>query len=125
MTKKDFENFIRSNLKDLSLEEQEKILIKIRRTWMPDIIKKFDNRIEKSYNHCPKCGKYSLKKKCRVETKEVTDYGVTVYTDCGYGDDDEIADVTYLVYYNVCPVCGGLTEKNRYEIRETNRHRRK
>lgn len=30
----------------------------------------------------------------------------TVFTDAGYGDDDEIAAVTRKIEYKACPVCG-------------------
>lgn len=47
MVKRDFENFIKSNLKDLSLEKQVETLNKISNIWIPDIIEQieFDNKI--------------------------------------------------------------------------------
>jgi len=125
MTKKDLENFVRSNLKDLPLEEQERILTKMCNTWIPDITKKIRDRIKKSSFKCSKCGRYSLKKNFRVEFKTETCCGVTVLSDCGYGEDDLIADVTYLITYNVCPICGGFTKTRAEDIGEKNHRRRR
>lgn len=123
MTKKDFETFLRGNLKKLPLEEQEALLEKIRDKWMPDITSKLDKRIEKSYIKCLQCGRYSLTKSFKIEKKEEKRYGIQVYVDRGYGDGDEVADVTYMVTYYTCPICGGLTEKNKIEMYQENRHK--
>lgn len=125
MTKKDFDSFIKESLKDLPLEEQEEILKKIQYTWLPNIKEKLNKRIVKSYFKCSKCGRYSLKKRFKITYGTELVKGVTVYTDAGYGDDDELADVTYSVKYRVCPLCKELTEESRYYESESNRHRRK
>lgn len=125
MTKRDFNSFINQNLKGLSLEKRLELLCKIQDLWLPDIKQKLDDKLDKNYTRCSKCKKYSLIKSFKYENKKEIRHGVTVYRDCGYGDDDEIADVTYSVVYAVCPICGGLTETNRYKIGESNRHRRR
>lgn len=125
MTKRDFNSFINQNLKGLSLEKKLELLCKIQNLWLPDIKKKLNDKLDKNYIKCSKCKKYSLIKSFKYKNKKEIRHGVTVYRDAGYGDDDEIADVTYSVDYVVCPICGGLTETNRYKIGESNRHKRK
>ena len=48
----------------------------------------------------------------------------TVYQDCGYGDDDEIAEVTYLHHIKRCPKCGCEIESRKEKIGEANRRHR-
>ena len=125
MEKRDFEAFIKENLKNLPLEEQEEILNSIGSEWLPAIKDKLNRRIEKSYYKCSKCGRYSLKKRFKTSNGERLVKGVTVYSDAGYGDDDEIADITYSVKYLVCPFCNGLTEQSKYPLVESNRRSRR
>lgn len=74
---------------------------------------------------CPNCEKNYPKESVTRCFREVT--GIeTVYTDSGYGDDDEIAEVTRLVPFLQCPVCGqsckaGIGSK----LHEKNRHTRR
>ena len=54
---------------------------------------------------CGKCQKFYPKESFTIS--ETTRTSVeTVYRDAGYGDDDEIADVTRSYTYHHCPVCG-------------------
>ncbi len=124
MTEKDFEDFIMENLENLQLDEQERALNTIHRTWLPNMIKNFKEMVDKDYIKCSKCGKYSLKEQFKTHTDVEVIKNQLVYSDCGYGDDDEFADVTYLVFYNVCPLCNGLSEINRYFVKEENRSTR-
>ncbi len=48
----------------------------------------------------------------------------TVFQDCGYGDDDELAEVTRMYTVKRCPRCGHELDKKSYYIGETNRRRR-
>ena len=81
--------------------------------------------MKKSYIKCKECGKYSLKSKFKLGIEEKLVKGVCVYRDCGYGDDDQYADVTYSVLYGICPYCGGKNERDRITIKEENRCRPK
>ena len=68
--------------------------------------------LKKTAWFCWKCQKYYPTDICGHEKKrEVTTE--TVYTDAGWGDDDEIAEVTRLVPYISCPVCGFTTQSGK------------
>ena len=54
---------------------------------------------------------------------ETTTQPEVVFRDCGYGDDDRIADVTRLITYNLCPLCGFKQRKNSTIIRQVNERR--
>lgn len=74
---------------------------------------------------CQNCGKFYHKETVTDSIEEVTDWE-TVYTDAGYGDDDEIAEVTRAVTYLHCPVCGKKYAKgNGTYLREKNRRTRR
>lgn len=101
MTKKDFEKYLNEQFREIPLEEQERLLIKMEREWIPSILKR---KLEK-YTMCDSCKKYSLTK--RFKTITIKNRRIeTTYRDCGYGDDDMIGEVEYLDYYLVCPICG-------------------
>lgn len=105
MTKKDFEKYLNEQFREIPLEEQERLLIKMEREWIPSILKR---KLEK-YTMCDSCKKYSLTK--RFKTITIKNRRIeTTYRDAGYGDDDMIGEVEYLYYYLVCPICG--YEKN-------------
>ena len=55
--------------------------------------------------YCRNCEKYYPRDSVTQEQKKKTSVE-TILSDCGYGDDDVIADVTRLFTYNICPVCG-------------------
>lgn len=58
---------------------------------------------------CNSCKKYYHKDSVTTSQEEET-HTETVYVDAGYGDDDELGEVTRLFTYNHCPVCG-MSEK--------------
>lgn len=120
MNKKDFYTFIKSNLKELTIEKQEELLKKISNDWMPDITKNFYQKTCKNLIKCFNCKKYLRKKDYKNESKIIFEPGVTVNVDCGYGDYDKIADVTYKINYIICPICGYKKELNRIEINTSN-----
>jgi len=131
MNKKDFKKYIEENLSGLCLERQIKELQKIQNVYLPELInakkKKqgtwISSKDKDKYILCKKCGKYYLKTKWKEEyVKEVRE--VTTYIDAGYGDDDRMGDVEYMVVYNTCPECGERIETAKYYIktlREWNR----
>lgn len=124
MTKRKFENFIEENLKNLPLEKQEELLDKISNKWIPDIEDKFHKKIEKGYKKCSKCNKYFLKTKYTKTWETETYKDELVYSDAGYGDDDEYADVTYNIEYLICPSCGAKNENKKMYLHMKNRHKR-
>lgn len=75
--------------------------------------------------YCQECGKYYPKSTTGKSQQEVTTVE-TVYHDAGYGDDDELANVTRLVTFIHCPVCGQSHPEGpgRY-LRESNRRTRR
>lgn len=54
---------------------------------------------------------------------ETTTQPEVVFRDCGYGDDDRIADVTRLITYYLCPLCGFKQRKTSAIIRQVNERR--
>ena len=125
MTKREFENFIKQSISELPLHRQEEILNKIQYDWAPELTTKFKEKVAKKNLKCKVCGKYSPYKEFLTVYETITDKDVIVYTDCGYGDDDEIADVTYHVSYYLCPICHKKFEQDRYWLSETNKRKRK
>lgn len=55
---------------------------------------------------------------------ETTTQTEVVFRDYGYGDDDKIADVTRLITYYLCPLCGFKQRKTSVIIRQENERRR-
>ena len=123
MKKRDFDTFISSNLKGLSIEQQEILLIKIS-NWTLQRRKKLKERINKSYLFCDKCHKYSLKTRMKIKSRLETVKNKLIFSDAGYGDNDIYADVTYNIYDYVCPYCGASIEKIKFEVDTTNEHNR-
>ena len=54
---------------------------------------------------------------------ETTTQPEVVFRDCGHGDDDRIADVTRLITYYLCPLCGFKQRKTSAIIRQVNERR--
>ena len=125
MTKREFTSFINKSLKELRLDQQEELLLKMQHEWMPEISDTFRKKLHKEYIKCNKCRKYSPLKSLRTfcETDTVKDQ--LVYADAGYGEDDEYADVTYAVDYYICPICKNHIEIKRRYLSEKNRHKPK
>lgn len=61
-----------------------------------------DNLLKKA-TWCPKCGAYYETDKCGDDWKSRYQRGVVIHADAGYGDDDELADVTYSEHWKICP----------------------
>ena len=72
---------------------------------------------------CPRCGHIISKEKL-CEGEYTTTSNEVVYMDSGYGDDDELADVTYLYKVKRCPACGYELDRSKHKIGERNRHKR-
>lgn len=125
MTKREFEQLIGNCIKDLPIEKQVDFMHKLQYNWAPDVAGKFREKIFKKYTRCFECKKFSPIKDFKKTYKQEENKGVIVYTDAGYGDNDEIADVTYLVTYSVCPKCGAEKEIKKMFLSEKNRHSRR
>jgi hypothetical protein len=54
---------------------------------------------------------------------ETTTQPEVVFRDCGYGDDDRIADITRFTTFYICPLCGTKKRKNTVIIRQVNERR--
>lgn len=54
---------------------------------------------------------------------ETTTQPEIVFRDCGYGDDDRIADVTRYTAFYICPLCGYMKRKSSAIIRQENERR--
>lgn len=120
MTKRDFEKYLNEKFREMPLEEQEKILVKMKNEWIPSIL---ERKLEK-YTMCNSCKKYSLTRRFKTITRK--DIRVeTTLSDCGYGDDDLIGEVEYLDYYLVCPICGNEKKDRSLYLRTINERRRK
>lgn len=112
---------------DITVLEQPAKFIKSVQKLEKDIDSRLSKLIasfNKQYTYCANCKKYY---KTKTEKSDVDEYtmNVCVYRDCGYGDDDEYADVTYRAIYRVCPLCKKRNgESYRYPIKESNRRGR-
>lgn len=96
------------------------LLEKIQKKWIPEII----NSKLKKYKLCKQCHKYSLQKDFKKEiTKEIR--RETTYTDAGYGDDDRIGDVEYMVTYSICPLCQKKSQEDKMFMRLLGEKRRR
>lgn len=74
--------------------------------------------------YCPECKRYHPKEQFTTTSKERFERNALIHSDAGYGDDDELGDVTYLEVWWVCPK-GHLTEvKDQFTKSVTNRHYR-
>lgn len=71
--------------------------------------------ITKDKIHCKSCGNYFDYEES-VHREELETVRECVHTDCGYGDDDLFADVTYKVYYKLCPYCNKEVETARFKV---------
>ena len=91
--------------------------------YMETLTEKKKELLDNSY-YCNKCNQYFEKIHWGHRTEEELHKGICVFTDAGYGDDDEYADVTYKVYYLVCPYCGARKEFSKIAIKEENRRGR-
>ena len=101
MNKKEFVKLLNEVTKNSSIDSQIELLEKIHNVWMPEIIDKETN----NYSLCPNCKRYIQKNEYISETKRIVSKNECIYRDAGYGEDDEYADVTYLVCYKRCPKC--------------------
>lgn len=121
MNKQTFIRFLNQELKYKTLEEKVADVLKIKNSaWLDDYIK----QITKNYTLCPHCQKYSLTKKLKNISEQIIEHNVCVYQDAGYGDNDQFASVTYLVFYDICPKCDHKIETSRLTLDISNRHNR-
>lgn len=131
MNKRDFKVYFDEQLSGMSLDKQIEELQKLQNVYIPELInarrKKQGTWVppgeEYKYIYCDKCQKYHLKTKWKVSySKEIRTE--PTYIDAGYGDDDMMGDVEYMITYHRCPICGYEKETSKLYIktlREWNR----
>ena len=119
MTEREFNTWLSQCLKDLSLQEQEVVLKKMD-CWLQERQRHVNEEIGKSYIKCNKCGNYTPKSMCEVETQIEEVLHELFLQDGGFGGLDIYADITYRLELYVCPHCGGLIEKSRCMIEKKN-----
>ena len=102
--KKRFISNVKYFLKKVPEGEQIQLLEEMK-GWLEDLISKK----KQTYTYCPNCGKYSLNSSFTISNEREIRHE-TIYTDCGYGDDDTHGDVEYIVTYHVCPLCNHKKE---------------
>lgn len=105
-----FKKYLNEKLDGFDINKKKSILLKIRNKiensyqtiiyWLNNYEKDCFN----DYTLCKNCNKYfnttSFKNTKTIETKFEL-----IYSDCGYGDDDEYGDVLYFMTYEECPAC--------------------
>ena len=107
MTKREFDKLLTESLKGMSLEKQEIQLRKLQ-DWISQKQDKLQAKINKSYIKCSKCERYSLRNKLTIidqYEKRQSKYSI---------DDDFLPDITYHIYYYICPNCGTKIEMARH-----------
>lgn len=112
MIKEELKRIISKNIYGLGAEVSLERLVKIREL-TNDIIKEMSEDILKDQIYCKYCKKYYPADDCYDKTEKISTVETT-YTDCGYGDDDMIGEVLYLVEYKVCPKCHKNEVKRHY-----------
>lgn len=112
INKTSLKQYLLNNLKGISLEDKEKLLLKIQKEWIPSIL----DGLKKKHTYCNYCKKYSYTSKFK-KIQEIETCTEITYWDCGYGDDDRYGEVEYLVEYLKCPLCGKEKEVNRKYMR--------
>ena len=110
-----FQNFIKTWLSNLSIKEQDELL-----DMAINEMEEYRKIIKDNKIHCRACGEY-FDNTVKTTSEECTLKNECVYSDSGYGDTDEYADVTYLITFYICPYCGHKNEKRRMYLREANR----
>ncbi|MDD3303700.1 MAG: hypothetical protein PHP54_02150 [Clostridia bacterium] len=103
MNKNDFERFLSETLSGFSREQQIEYLQKI-----PGWSKQKIDKLKKNQILCPKCHKYSKNSNVKIVFEEEI-RTLSIYRDCGYGEDDTHGKVECIVKYSICPAC---EEKN-------------
>lgn len=72
-----------------------------------------------THYYCGSCESYFPKNNVKIK-EEIETHCECVFTDCGYGDDDRFADVTYSYVYGICPYCGARKFINRIYLFQKN-----
>lgn len=88
--------------------------------YLKDKVKKDEQNLIDHSIMCTHCGAKFVP--INPIEKEATNREV-VYSDAGYGDEDEVADVTRLVKTATCPSCHKETFLESHYLRESNRRK--
>ena len=104
MNKNEIKFFIKNQIEGKPPKKQLEILTKLEKFFV-GYIEGLKIKISAKYYKCPSCGTYFDKKKIKIFEEERFIRNCLVWTDAGYGDDDQFADRKYKVTYCVCPKC--------------------
>lgn len=115
-TKDKFIKEMTETLKSMPLEKREKFLNKVEYDWLSSIKAKLKKDL-KNYWFCQKCKKYIRYKDTEKVSRTEILHGVLISSDSGYGDDDILGDVEYLIHSFVCPNCGNKQDSEKKYIR--------
>lgn len=124
MNRKSFERYVNEQLKELPLEQQIKDLQKMQSIWIPDLLHARQQKAgtwvppekKEEYVFCENCKTYYSKEqnKSNYEREVRTE---TTFIDAGYGDDDMIGEVEYIVQYKTCPKCSRKAEVGKTRLK--------
>ena len=118
INKTEYYKSIKQQIKGLPIEEQLNIIEKgqINIENMQKWLKEIQTQLLKNYTYCNECGKYSKTKDFKIlSIKEINQE--TIYTDCGYGDDDTWGNVEYIIEYQICPLCNHKNQIKKQYLR--------
>ena len=114
MNKAVFKKYVKSYIINLSTEKQLSLLNK-----MIDIIKLMKAEVTTNKIFCHNCKEWFDNSKIIISSqKEIRE--VLTFTDAGYGDYNEYANIEYKVTYEECPFCHNKKEVYKSQIRTIN-----
>ena len=108
MNKRVLKQFLKMQIDGLSPKKQLAELDDIKE-YLFKFRSETEDKIAKKFTYCNTCKEYYPTKSYKLEERDVN-YTICVYTDCGYGDDDEFAPAIFHVTEYICPKCGNRKE---------------
>lgn len=125
---KDVLEKLKNNLRTLFNEDLRMMSIGTRASYIDyiqeEIIPQLKDELTKETTYCPHCHDYYLSSQWEKSLKMET-FEETTFIDAGYGDDDMIGDVTYLMEYSECPMCKKSIRTKKEYLYTQNERRRK
>ena len=108
---------------NLPLNEQIDLLEKLQDS-LNKLADEVDENRRNNYYRCGYCRKY-YKKEAVEKVVDKQRHHEYVYTDCGYGDDDLVAEFEDTNLYFICPDCNERTFVERISRKEVGERKRK